>query len=208
MTTPLDTISEPVRLRIVRQLGEHGSATLAALAEGAGVHLNTVRAHAAALEEAGLIVRERATPSGRGRPAVRFRLSEGWTPPTTDFRGLAELLSAALLRSGPSPAHLRAVGFDWGCILARGPGDRDLRRELPLALARLGFDAELEGDVLRLTSCPCALVAPDRPEVVCRLAAAVADGVLAGARTGLHVAIRSHDPERRACSLALQGAGR
>ena len=45
----LDAVADPVRLRIVRHLAENGSATLSELAEAAGVHLNTIRAHVAAL---------------------------------------------------------------------------------------------------------------------------------------------------------------
>jgi hypothetical protein len=47
---------------------------------------------------------------------------------------------------------------------------------------------------------------PDRPELICDLVVAVADGVLTGAGSGLRVGRRSHDPERRSCSARLVGA--
>ena len=45
----LDAVADPVRLRIVRHLAGEGSATLSELADATGVHLNTARAHVAAL---------------------------------------------------------------------------------------------------------------------------------------------------------------
>src|SRR2546421_79330 len=88
----MDPPADPIRLRIVRHLAENRAATLPELAEAAGVHLNTARPHVQALEAAGVLTRESQAPHGRGRPAVDYRLMEGWSPPTTDFLGLAELL--------------------------------------------------------------------------------------------------------------------
>jgi DNA-binding transcriptional ArsR family regulator len=51
----LEAVADPVRLTIVRHLARHDSATLSELADAAGVHLNTVRAHVAALERAGVL---------------------------------------------------------------------------------------------------------------------------------------------------------
>jgi hypothetical protein len=47
------------------------------------------------------------------------------------------------------------------------------------------------------------LVSPGRPELICNMAIAVADGVLAGAGSNLHVTSRAHDPQRRRCSAVL-----
>ena len=91
MPSRLETIADPVRLRIVRHLEAHGPAQLADLAAGAGVHLNTARTHAAALEADGVIVREPGEPSGRGRPPLSYRLSDDWALPTSDLHGLAEI---------------------------------------------------------------------------------------------------------------------
>jgi DNA-binding transcriptional ArsR family regulator len=199
----LEALADPIRLRVVRELAARPGMSLRELAEAAGVHANTARSHVAALEEAGAIEREPSTPSGRGRPRQGYRLAPDWSPPTADFRGLAELLAAAVLRGAPSPAELRAVGVEWGRYLQGRPGGHDVASDLPFALERLGFESRVDGSVLRLTSCPCTLVLPDRPQLVCELAAAVAEGVLAGSGSGLEIGERSHDPERRSCSLAL-----
>lgn len=203
----LDAVADPIRLRIVRHLAETRAATLPELAHAAGVHLNTARPHVQALEEAGVLTRESQAPHGRGRPAVDYMLAEGWTPPTTDFLGLAELLAAALLRLDADREELRAIGLEWGRWLMGRPGAHDLGEELPLALDRLGFHARLDGDVLELSACPCSLVAPDRPEIVCELAASVVDGVLAGSGSGMRVSRRAHHPDQRRCSLGLATVG-
>jgi predicted ArsR family transcriptional regulator len=200
----LDSIADPVRLRIVRHLADSPGATLPELAAEAGVHLNTARSHVVALEDAGVLVRERHASGGRGRPSVVYRLAPGWTLPTTDFLGLAELLAATLLRASPSVADVRAVGLEWGRYLLGRPGAHHVEEELPLALERLGFHARIEDQTLELTACPCSLVLPDRPELMCELAVAVADGVLTGSGSGLQVGRRMHHPDVRRCAVELQ----
>jgi predicted ArsR family transcriptional regulator len=172
-------------------------ATLSDLAQAAGVHLNTARAHLSVLEDAGTLVPAPAPPVGRGRPPLHYRLSDDFALPGP---GLAELLAAAVLRSGQSADDLHRVGVEWG--RAQG-GSGDLEQALPGALERLGFDAVYEDGELVLSACPCRLVSAESPELVCNLAIAVAEGVLEGAGSGLRIASRSHDPARRHCSAAL-----
>jgi predicted ArsR family transcriptional regulator len=199
----LELLSDPARLRIVRHLERHGDASMQELADAADVHLNTVRPHVADLEAEGALLRSTAAPSGRGRPPVRYRLAPGWTLPSTDFRGLAEVLAATLARGGATEEDVRAVGVEWGRYLLGRPGEHDLARDLPLALEQLGFSARVAGQTLELWGCPCPLVLPHRPELICELAIAVADGVLAGAGSRLRAGRRAHDPQRRACSAHL-----
>ena len=201
--TRLAAIADPVRLNVVRHLSRAPGASLPELAESAGVHLNTARPHVAALEAAGVLVREHATPAGRGRPRVGYRLAGDWSPPTADFLGLAELLGAAVLRSGQGPNELRELGLEWGRYLRGRPGTHDLEVDLPRALERLGFHAQIEGTSLQLSACPCRRVIPDRPELVCELAVAVVDGVLAGGGSDRRVGARHHDTEARRCSIRL-----
>ena len=54
-----------------------------------------------------------------------------------------------------------------------------------------------------LRACPCRLVSPGRPELVCNLAIAVTEGVLAGCGSPLRVTARTHDPEQRRCEAVL-----
>jgi predicted ArsR family transcriptional regulator len=189
-------IWHPVRRRMVERAAE-SPATPSDLAQAAGIHINTARAHIAELEDAGTLVAEPAAPAGRGRPPLRYRLADDFALPGP---GLAELLAAAVVHSGQSTEELRRAGLEWGRSQA---GAGDLGRALPAALERLGFDARLEGDELLLSACPCKLVSPERPELICNLAMAVAEGVLAGAGSPLRVSSRSHNLARRHCSAAL-----
>jgi predicted ArsR family transcriptional regulator len=204
----LDAVADPVRLRIVRHLAEGGSATLAELADVAGVHLNTIRAHVTALEEAEVLQSAQKPASGPGRPAAEYRLVDGWGLSSTDFLELAGLLAAALVRNAPDPAALRATGAEWGRYLAGRPGQRDAAEELPRALERLGFHATLEGDLVRITGCPCAVVSPDHPEIVCALATGLVEGILAAAGSDRRIAEHDSDPERRRCTVRLTASTR
>lgn len=203
----LDAVADPVRLRIVRHLARDGSATLNELAEAAGVHLNTVRSHVAALEDAGVLESEQKPASGPGRPASEYRLVGGWGLSSTDFLELAGLLAAALVRNHPDAATLRETGADWGRWLVGRPGRHDVAEQVPLALERLGFQATVEGGLVRIFGCPCAVVSPDHPEVVCGLAAGLVEGVLAASASGLRVAEHDAHPEDRRCTLRLIRVG-
>ena len=202
---PLDVLGDPVRLRVVRRLSERGPATLAQLAEAADVHANTLRRHLSALEAAGALVRDDQAPSGRGRPAIRYRLADEWRMPGADLRELAEMLAALVERLDPDVEQVEAFGREWGRFLAGRPGRRELAPALPGALARLGFHARVQEDRVLLSSCPCPLVAPDRPELLCTLAVAVIDGM---AGVGAQVTGSAHDPGRRLCSATLGPASR
>ncbi len=197
-----EVLADPVRLAIVRLLSSRGTGTLGELAEEAGVHANTVRHHVAELEAAHVLEREHATPEGPGRPHVRYHLSSGWRLPSSDLRGLGELLSALVVRLGPTTAEVDRLGREWGRSRAGHPTGDPLD-ELPRLLEGLGFDAEVDGSEVRLRSCPCASISPAHPELICRLAEAVIDGVVETGARRLRVASTDHHPERRRCTIRL-----
>src|SRR4051812_23298055 len=171
----LQAIGHPVRLRVLQRLAGGETASVPELADAAGAHENTVRAHVAVLEEAGLIAGEPRPAAGPGRPGVQYRLTERGERLDQDFMGLAELLAAALGRAGLPPEQLHEVGREWGRYLAGRPGRYDPRDRLPEILHRLGYDVSVSGDEVRLTGCPCPLIAPDRPRMICGLATGVVD---------------------------------
>jgi predicted ArsR family transcriptional regulator len=207
---PLKLIADPVRLAVIERLAVGEPASLDDLAAAAGVHANTVRGHLATLEDAGAVARDHVPTGLRGRPALRYRLAAGYRVPSTDFKGLADLLAAAVAALDPSPRQLQTLGQEWGRWLAGRPGGGSIRELVPVAMAGLGFEADIDDDVVRLTGCPCRLVLPDRPQFVCRLAAAVVDGMAAASRERLAVRSSVHDPDGRRCELRLgpQGDGR
>lgn len=199
----LQAVGHPVRLRVLQRLANDERASVSELADAAGVHENTVRAHVAVLEDAGLIAGEPRPVAGPGRPGIQYRLTPQGDRLDYDFLGLAELLAAAIGRAGMSPAQLRDIGRDWGRYLAGRPGRYDPRRRVPEILGRLGFEATVDDDCVRLIGCPCSTIAPDRPELICDLATGVLDGVLGASGSAHRVGEGSHDPVRRDCRITL-----
>src|SRR4051812_11549956 len=162
----LQAVGHPVRLRVLQRLDGGATASVSELAEFAGVHENTVRAHVAVLEGAGLIASEARPPAGPGRPGIHYRLTAHGERLHDDFLGLAELLAAVVGRAGMTADQLREVGGEWGRSLAGRPGQYDARRRVPEILRGLGYTATVEDDAIRLTGCPCPTIAPDRPELL------------------------------------------
>jgi predicted ArsR family transcriptional regulator len=199
--TAFDTIADPVRLAIVRHLAQHGRAVLADLAGAAGVHANTIRSHVAAMEKAGLLAREQRPSSGRGRRPVEYRLVEGWALSPGGFLGLAELLATVALRHRPPARDLRRMGRRWDAYRRGRPGVGDPLGRVPGVLEHLGFQAQVEEDTVVLTGCPCPLVAPGDPALVCGLVVGAVEGV--GEEEGLRVVGRAHDPANRRCRLKV-----
>lgn len=200
----LDVVAHPIRVAILRFLGRREKASLHELAEGLKMHRNTLRPHVAALEDAGALATTRDAPSGRGRPALRYRLRPDWAPPTVDYRGLAELLAAAVAISQIEDERLDGVGREWGRYLLGRPLGGRADDHLPGALGRLGFSADVNDDIIELSACPCPLISPGRPELVCRLTAAAVDGILTGASDERRVGARANDHGRRRCTIRLR----
>jgi predicted ArsR family transcriptional regulator len=190
----VEAVADPIRLRIMRHLAACGPASVVELAQSTGVHANTVRTHAAALERVGLLDRHPAVPEGRGRPALLLRLRDDAPPPAVDPHGLAGVLATALgrPRGARALARLRSLAAAWG---------RDRAGELVDGMARLGFRARVQGDRVELAACPCPLVAPEHPEMICHVAQGAVNGILAD--SGRRVQDADHDPRRRRCVLTL-----
>jgi predicted ArsR family transcriptional regulator len=199
----VELTADPIRLSLVRSLADRDSVSLSELAKLAGVHPNTARAHVAELERAGALVRAHARRAGRGRPVLLYRLAEGWALPDRGEAELAELLAGLVQRLDPSSNAIDEFGREWGTFMAGRPGTRKGAPGAIAPLERLGFDVELQADDLRLRGCPCPQVSPERPELICRLATAVAEGLLRGAGTRHRIGSRHHDPSRRSCTLRL-----
>ena len=203
--TRLEALADPVRLAIVRRLsGSKVSQSLTELSHAAHVHPNTARGHLSALVAARVVEREHVLSEGRGRPSVRYRLVRNWALPGGDLRELAALLAAIVLRDAQSDEERREVARGWGRHLAGAPGRRQYAGVLRRVLERLGVDAALSGQTLRLTACPCPLVAPDHPTLVCNLVTAAADGVLETCGAGVRIGECEHDPAQRSCRAELR----
>ena len=204
MASMIDAVADPVRARLVRRLASRGPASLDELANAAGVHPNTARTHLRALEAEGFVQRSTQGASAPGRPRTVFALRDDWTVPDDGFLAMAELLGAALGATKPDARTLRRLGARWGRKAVAGAAPDQARQELTRVLSRLGFDARIEGKRLILSGCPCPLISPESPALVCRLVDAVVDGILDGSGSGLSAVRHTHDPVARTCSAVLQ----
>jgi predicted ArsR family transcriptional regulator len=199
----LELIADPVRLQIVRRLARHGPASLQELADAAEVHLNTARVHVAALEEAGAVVTKVRPRPGRGRQGLEYELAEGWTLGAPDFRAIAEILASAVRRQDMSPEERLEVGRTWGRYVLGRPGVHDPEKEVLRALEWMGYVPEIVDGELHLAGCPCILVSPDEPRIVCDVAVGLVEGILDAAGSGLRVGERRHHHAQRRCQIEL-----
>jgi predicted ArsR family transcriptional regulator len=146
-TRPTDEPMSRSKATLLDTVTARAGSTLADLAATTGLHVNTVREHLEALEQRGLVQRERAAPRGRGRPAWRYRPVE--PSEHSEYAGLATALAATIHRSSERPRDdAVAAGAEWGRDLARAKGDpagtgpAGRRRQVVALLADIGFAPE------------------------------------------------------------------
>ncbi|HLN75400.1 MAG TPA: helix-turn-helix domain-containing protein [Nocardioidaceae bacterium] len=162
--------------------------TLADLTELTGLHANTLREHLDALVARGLVHRFRGEPSGRGRPAWRYKATEPDVDAAgSEYAGLAATLAAHISRTSQDPrADAVAAGHAWGHELARkagtpeGSGAVAARRQVVKLLDEIGFSPEADdrATTARLTRCPLLETAREFPDVVCGVHLGIVRGAL------------------------------
>lgn len=197
-------LSSPVRARLVDLLrADDRPWAVQELAGRLDLHANTVRAHLAVLEEAGLVSAEPETRSRPGRPRHLFRATDAAATASRDgeHRLLAQILASYLAGTADDPsAAAEEAGTAWGRHLVDPP---DPFQQLPPseAIDRLvdlleahGFapeldDAEPETPRVLLRRCPFLDTAREHPEVVC----AVHLGLMRGALDALGVEVVARD---------------
>ena len=160
---------------------------MASLVTVTGLHENTLREHLAALVRRGVVRRQRAEPSGRGRPAWLYELT-GEDSARSEYAGLAATLAATIARTSENPGRVAtAAGEEWGRELARDRGAVPVspiaaREQVLRLLDDLGFapvtEPEHPADV-RLTRCPLLEAAHRHREVVCGVHLGIVRGALA-----------------------------
>jgi predicted ArsR family transcriptional regulator len=140
--------------------------------------------HLDRLVDAGLLVVSYARRSGRtgpgaGRPAKLYSRAPGEhaaSVPPRAYGAAAELLAEALDRSGADDA-LYAVARERGRAAGSSAGGGT---DLTAALARQGYEPEVDGAVIRLRNCPFHRLAEQFPPLVCGMNLALLDGLLGG----------------------------
>lgn len=187
-------LSSPVRARLLDLLrAAPDPRGVEALAERLDLHVNTVRAHLALLEDAGLVASE-PEPRGRpGRPRLVYRVTDraAQVDQGGGYRFLAQALASyvAATASDP-PAAGREAGAAWGRHLVARPAPFETvtvdaaMAEVVDLLDAFGFDPQLDtGEPTRprvhLRRCPFLDVAREHQDVVCSLHLGLLQGALA-----------------------------
>ncbi len=158
--------------------------TLTEVMERTGLHRNTLRGHLDGLVAAERVTRIRRHTGSRGRPAWAYLAR------VPEYAALASALARALEQGtgdqSPADSAVRG-GREWGRRIgdqlegasdaSDETGDPD-RARLLLALEHTGFGPELDGDTIRLTTCPLLDAARNHREVVCGAHLGLIEGVL------------------------------
>lgn len=159
------------------------------LAEAAGLHQTTVRAHLDVLIEAGLVASAPEERGTRGRPRLLYRALPVPESPQGpgDYGLLAHVLASQLAGMAADPAEqARAAGYAWGRYLVERPPPfttvtaDEARATLVELFAGLGFDPAVDddGDRFFCRRCPYLDVARRHPDVVCSLHLGLLQGAL------------------------------
>lgn len=189
-------LADPSRARILAELAADGPLDSRQLAARMGLHVNTVRAHVAALAEAGLVAAETVPQGGRGRPRRVYRALAERPDEGRRYRLLAEILTTLVARAGQTARdELVETGALWGRHLVESPAPLQSLSEAE-AVGRLlellddvGFQPRLEratgGERVLMRPCPFLELARRHTEVVCPIHLGLMRGALAelGART-------------------------
>lgn len=216
-------LGDETRLSIYRYLDAAPEEALSVnqLAEHFELHPNAVRQHLAKLEEAGLVVSQRATPTGSGRPQRLYRkrnilLGNGTLP--RDFRLLSEMLLEFLATSGVTEGQLKAFGRRWGGDLvkeARQQLGEFITQDMVARLLRdrlleWGFEpnlhAGLNGNIrVQVNNCIFHGVTPAYQKFVCSLMQGVIEGMIASTAGEHELTVQRGIVEGRdSCMLEVQ----
>lgn len=175
------------RRRVLEALDEEPR-SIAAVAQLLGLHVNTAREHLDGLVDAGLALRSRLAPTGRGRPGWGYAVRPGVGASSVgEYASLAAVLAEhAAAQGGDVAGDMARLGRGWGRgLVGSRAGDRadqpEPERTVVEVLDTLGFDPEDRPPVVRLRQCPMLDVARRHPEVVCRVHLGLVQGVIEAA---------------------------
>ena len=203
-TDALATLS-PQRRRVFEALVSEPQ-SIATISGDLGLHSNTAREHLDGLVAAGLALRSRLAPTGRGRPGWGYAVRPGATASSSgEYAALAGVLADHVASQGGDVAgDMARLGQGWGqaAIAGRLPA-KDAEEAVVGLLGDLGFDPETRSDVVRLRQCPMLAVARERPGVVCEVHRGLVMGAMEGAGGSADGVRLEAFAERGACVLHL-----
>jgi len=162
--------------------------TVAELAAGAGLHVNTARFHLDGLVRAGLATRSVEPRELPGRPRILYVA----TPEAEGVRSfglLAEMLTGLVEFFDDAPSKAVEAGRAWGRHLVDRPppsqrvDEAEATARLARVLDAIGFQPEMRSHdtsvEVRLNHCPFREVAHRHSDVVCSLHLGLMQGALA-----------------------------
>lgn len=183
-------LSSPTRGQLLAALRARGPLGVEDLADVAGLHVNTVRAHLAVLEEAQLVASRPEARGRPGRPRLLYQAEADTTAAGADrgYRFLAEVLAGHLASTSDDPAaSAEEAGTAWGRHLVEAPppfATVDRATAIARVVDLLGdfeFAPEHDDGVpdrIRLRRCPFLDVAREHPDVVCAIHLGLMRGAL------------------------------
>lgn len=151
--------------------------TVEEIATALGLHRNSVRLHAAALQDAGLVEQDTRPTGGRGRPLTVYApTARGTRAGARNYEVLAEVLVDDIAETQEDPvARANLAGRRWGRRLA---ADREASDELvSTVLAELGFEPDDLGATIDLRNCPFRELVDSHQGLVCSLHAGMIQGM-------------------------------
>lgn len=168
-----------------------GSVSVADVAAGTGLHVNTARFHLERLVEEGRVERHAEEGGGRGRPRVLYRPRLEPDEPHS-YRLLAQMMTGLAGSLDPTPQEVADTGRGWGERLvagAQGAGTDAAIERLDVVSEAMGFGQSHHGGGpnarLHIHQCPFLDVAGQHTRIVCELHR----GLLEGAVTGLDTSV-------------------
>ncbi len=180
---------------------------VAELVDEFGLNHNTVRQHLTKLRAADLVVEEKSSPQGPGRPRLLYRLTSEAAAEWND-EGPYQRLAMMLLEVASGDRSAEEVGEEVGRALGGAivPGSDPLRA-LMGAMSDQGFAPRVvergDGVHLVLDHCPFAAAAEEHPEVVCALHRGLAAGTAEAIGGMVPVRLVPKQPRRGGCRLEV-----
>lgn len=175
------------------------------LARVVGLKHNAVRKHLRLMQAGGLVEAVAAGRSGRGRPAVRFRLAPS---AREGRRELARLLVGIIVTSGMGEDDIERYGYLEGQgLLPTGAGPEAIIRLLEeFGFAPVRTEVSTDELDLSLMRCPFAeAVSAPGGQLVCVLHRGLSAGLAEGALGGGHLrAFEIADPLEGGCRVVMQ----
>jgi predicted ArsR family transcriptional regulator len=186
-------LSSPVRSRILAELRAGDPQDVQQLADRLGLHFNTVRAHLAVLDDAGLVTSQPQGRNGPGRPRRLYRATTEAAQERDEqgYRFLARVLASHLAATADDPpAVAKHAGAAWGRYLVKRPAPFETVEpttaidHVVAVLANFGFAPQLDDNDpaaprVLLRRCPFLDVARDHQDVVCSIHLGLMRGALA-----------------------------